>query len=97
MSQTAEPTETEEEKDARLGPCAVCEGKFSEHKNRIHAFTQTVGDLVSKAQDEKRRAKPQPVVVRTQSVHLGKLIERLVDKEVFDSDDVLYITGLKER
>jgi hypothetical protein len=98
MSQTAEPQETPEQKDARLGPCGVCGGKHSEHANRIHAFTAGT-EMLTQAQQEKRDRQGQPVVLRATAPNgptlVSRLIERLHDKGVFDDDDILFITGLK--
>ena len=95
VSDEKSPELVEAEDDA-LGPCTVCGGKKSEHKNTIHAFTNIGGVLVTAEAVKKAEEKQKPIVIAgPQSQNMTRLLETLSNKGVLDDNDLLYITGLK--
>ena len=95
VSDEKSPELVEAEDDA-LGPCSVCGGKKSEHKNTIHAFTNIGGVLVTAEAVKKAEEKQKPIVIAgPQSQNMTRLLETLSNKGVLNDNDLLYITGLK--
>lgn len=93
---TLPTSEREQAEDEALGPCTVCGGPKSEHEGRIHAFTNIGGVLVTQAEVRKAQEKNKPLVVAApQSLVLNRLVETLSNKGVLETEDLLYITGVK--
>lgn len=76
--------------------CAICEGTQEEHKNSIHAFTLTPGELKSPADVAKEKPQPVPFVMPARGLDpsMARLLTLLKSKDILDLNEVLHvITG----
>jgi hypothetical protein len=82
--------------------CSICSGTKAEHKNSRHAFTTIEGDLTTPEEMRKRNAPPTPPQLirlpggtHNEGGAINRLIEVLMNKGIFSTDEALYICGIK--
>lgn len=93
---TLTTSEAPNAEDEALGPCSVCGGWKSEHEGRIHAYTNVGGTLVTQAEVEKAKQRNKPLVIAApHSQVMNRVVEVLANKGIFDTEDLMYITGVK--
>jgi hypothetical protein len=95
--------------DREKGPCGICSGAFSEHlaPNVKHVWVpEDSNELISKQQQAEKNRAPQVIRSSPPVIHssppgdsgiINRLVELLLDKNLLNSAEGLYIAGIGEK